>query len=122
MELKQVIVMRTDLNMRKGKMISQGAHASGMPLVHALLHLDTIPEKLHGWIGTGVFTKVTVRANSEQELMDVYARAQAAGIEAYLITDCGKTEFHGVPTKTCISIGPDEIETIDQITGNMTLL
>ena len=26
--IKQVIVMRTDLNMRKGKMIAQGAHAS----------------------------------------------------------------------------------------------
>lgn len=25
---KQVIVMRTDLNMRKGKMIAQGSHAS----------------------------------------------------------------------------------------------
>lgn len=26
--LKQIIVMRNDLNMRKGKMIAQGAHAS----------------------------------------------------------------------------------------------
>lgn len=28
METKQVIVMRKDLNMRKGKMIAQGSHAS----------------------------------------------------------------------------------------------
>lgn len=28
MDAKQVIVMRKDLNMRKGKMIAQGAHAS----------------------------------------------------------------------------------------------
>lgn len=26
--VKQVIIIRTDLNMRKGKMIAQGAHAS----------------------------------------------------------------------------------------------
>jgi len=28
MEVKQVIVLRKDLQMRKGKMIAQGAHAS----------------------------------------------------------------------------------------------
>lgn len=39
--VKQVIVMRKDLNMRKGKMIAQGAHAS----VDALLSLFSRTEK-----------------------------------------------------------------------------
>ena len=33
--IKQVIVMRRDLNMRKGKMVAQGAHASMAVLLNA---------------------------------------------------------------------------------------
>ena len=39
-----------------------------------------------------------------------------------LITDAGLTEFHGVPTNTCLGIGPYEAEEIDKFTGNLPLL
>lgn len=42
--VKQVIVMRKDLNMRKGKMIAQGAHAS----VDALLSLFHVLKRREG--------------------------------------------------------------------------
>ena len=42
---KQVIVMRTDLNMRKGKMIAQGAHASSWFMVDYLLQGYTIDDR-----------------------------------------------------------------------------
>jgi len=39
-----------------------------------------------------------------------------------LITDSGKTEFHGQPTRTCLAIGPDVADKIDPITGQLELL
>lgn len=68
---------------------------------------------------TGAFAKVCCRVDSEDELMAIHDRAVAAGLEVHLITDSGKTEFHGVPTRTCVAIGPDEAEKIDEITGQL---
>ena len=39
-----------------------------------------------------------------------------------LITDAGHTEFHGVPTRTCLAIGPAWSDEIDAITGGLQLL
>lgn len=133
---KQVIVMRTDLKMRKGKMIAQGAHAS------MKVFFDRIPEgfslsfpegfervqipiavsgPMFAWM-FGIFTKVCVRVESEADLLEVYERAKASHIPCALITDAGKTEFNGVPTKTCCAIGPAMPSEIDPITGNLKLL
>ena len=120
---KQVIVMRKDLNMRKGKMIAQGAHASlGAVLLISedVEHLSwRLPYKL--WL-EGTFTKVCVSVNDEATLMDVYDAAQALDIPVKLITDAGHTEFHGVPTKTCLAIGPYWADEIDKITRDLPLL
>ena len=48
--------------------------------------------------------------------------ASQQGLEVHMITDTGKTEFHGVPTNTCLAIGPDEASKIDAITGGLKLL
>jgi PTH2 family peptidyl-tRNA hydrolase len=126
METKQVIVMRTDTDppMRKGKMIAQGAHASLSFLSRRVF------EKKHGdphfsdaelhWFENS-FAKICVRVDSEEELMDIYEKADAAGLEVHLITDGGKTEFKE-PTRTCLAIGPDECHKIDLITGHLRLL
>ena len=60
--------------------------------------------------------------DSEEELMGIHDKALDAGLEVHLITDSGKTEFHGEATDTCLAIGPDEAEKIDEITGNLELL
>jgi PTH2 family peptidyl-tRNA hydrolase len=60
--------------------------------------------------------------NSEEELMTIYEKATSAGLEVHLITDSGKTEFHGQPTRTCLAIGPDFAAKIDPITGHLELL
>ena len=122
MDYKQVIVMRTDLNMRKGKMIAQGAHASNAALWGYELVAGRLPEHLHRWMDESRQMKICCRADSEQQLVDIYHSAIEAGLEAHLITDAGFTEFHGVPTKTCVSIGPDADEKIDKITGHLKLL
>lgn len=123
---KQVIVMRKDLGMRKGKMVAQGAHAS-LRVVLQTGGLDgdryslSVTEPMAAWL-TGRFTKVCVGVESEAALDDVMARATAAGVPCALITDAGQTEFHGVPTKTCCAVGPAWVEDVDAITGGLTLL
>jgi peptidyl-tRNA hydrolase, PTH2 family len=140
-QTKQVIVMRTDLGMRKGKMVAQGAHASMKVLLDRSsrgdmgydpltgcedgtpkerLSLDMTPA-LREWI-RGRFTKICVGVGSEQELLDIYKAAMDAGLLCALIQDAGLTEFDGVPTLTCCAIGPDFSEKIDPITGKLKLL
>jgi PTH2 family peptidyl-tRNA hydrolase len=60
--------------------------------------------------------------DSEEELMQIHDKAVEAGLEVHLITDSGRTEFHGQPTRTCLAIGPDEADKIDAITGHLELL
>jgi PTH2 family peptidyl-tRNA hydrolase len=125
-KMKQVVVMRHDLKMRRGKQIAQGAHASMSFMCHRLqekgtMSFDDFTEPQRSWL-TGSFAKVCCRVNSEDELMEIHDKAQEAGLEVHLITDSGKTEFHGEPTRTCIAIGPDEGDKIDAITGDLQLL
>ena len=114
--MKQMIVMRKDLNMRKGKMVAQGAHAS---LKATLAHLDH--EYVSIWLD-GPFKKVCVSVESEKELFEVLDSAQKAGIITALITDDGLTEFSGVPTHTCIAVGPATDDELENITGHLKLL
>ena len=111
-------MLRKDLNMRKGKMCSQAAHAC-LGAYNRAKVVD--PEALEAWENDGQ-TKICVSVNSEQELLDVYATATGLGIPASIITDAGKTEFNGVPTKTACALGPAESSKIDQITRHLPLL
>jgi PTH2 family peptidyl-tRNA hydrolase len=109
--VKQVIVIRRDLRMRRGKEIAQGAHASMAWLSQRVIsrmgpdgavdHLQ-LSEAEQAWFERS-FRKVTVKVTSEEELMAVYEKAQQAGLAVHLITDRGLTEFGGVPTRTCPS-------------------
>lgn len=114
--MKQIIVMRDDLNMRKGKMVAQGAHASVAVVVKNLL--DT---RVREWLSES-FTKVCVRVGSQDELEEIYAHALNVGLLAEYIVDNGLTEFNGVPTATCCAIGPDSPENLAPITGHLKLL
>ena len=126
---KQVIVLRRDLNMRKGKLIAQGAHASMKVLLAKFIKLDDksftyqlqLSEQMDNWIN-GLFTKIVVGVSSEQELLDIYAQAKAAGLPCSLIKDVGLTEFKNIPTYTAVAIGPADSSDIDQITKHLTLL
>lgn len=121
-ELKQVIVMRKDLNMRKGKMIAQGAHASATIVFKATAGPSTHwLDRVAAWMNTGQ-RKISVSVDSEQELLEIFQQAQEDGLMAELITDAGHTEFNGVPTKTCCAIGPGPASKIDKITGHLKLL
>lgn len=124
--IKQVIVMRKDLNMRKGKMVAQGAHAS----LAAIMNKSQISKgqmiipydkDVASWFEDR-FTKICLGCTSEQELLEIFQKAKNVGLTAALITDAGVTEFDGVPTKTCIAIGPNRADKIDKVTGHLKLL
>ena len=126
---KQVIVIRRDLRMRRGKEIAQGAHAATAWLADRVLqtilpnedvdHVALSPAE-RAWLESS-FRKVTVKVNSEEELIAVYQRARDAGLVVHLITDRGLTEFGGVPTRTCLAVGPDYDDLIDPVTGDLEL-
>ena len=144
MSIKQVIVVRTDLNMRKGKMCAQVAHASLKIFLDRIDSVYTVFDDNTGeatgvfrgdlrftpamleWLnwqeGQPGFTKIVVGCDSETELYAIKAKADEAGIINALIKDNGVTEFHGAQTPTCICLGPDEAEKIDLITGGYKLL
>ena len=129
--IKQVIVMRRDLKMRRCKEIAQGAHASIAWLTNRLQADGWLNAKANEFVATltedeiewtkGQFTKVCVQVNSELELQDIYDIAKIGGLTVHMITDAGHTEFHGVPTKTCLAIGPNKAEDVDRITGHLKL-
>ncbi len=130
METKQVIVIRKDLGMRKGKMVAQGAHASMKVLLdnciksmdgRTYIMLAHPVNPWHDWLN-GLFTKVVVGCDSEKELLDLHCEAAGGSIPVALIEDAGKTEFHGKATYTALAIGPDKVEKIDEITGHLKLL
>ena len=121
-DIKQVIVMRKDLNMRKGKMIAQGSHSSMAFLSHRIKKAPfQLTPEMELWLN-GSFAKIYVSVDSEQELLEIYQKAKEVNLEVHLITDNGKTEFAGVPTNTCLAIGPDLSSKIDPITGQLKLL
>ena len=112
--MKQVIILRKDLNMRKGKMVAQGSHAC------LYSYLNTPEETRNAWMGQRQ-TKICVGVDTEQELFDIYEKAKAAGLPCALIKDAGLTEFKE-PTFTAVGIGPEEDSKIDEITGKLKLL
>lgn len=125
--VKQVIVVRTDLNMRKGKFGAQVAHASMQFLLDANqsdsfgeLHVVLTPEEIE-WL-SGSFTKIVVGVDSESALNELVLRAKMSDITVYQIVDSGKTEFNGVPTLTCAAFGPNDAADIDKITGHLKLI
>jgi peptidyl-tRNA hydrolase, PTH2 family len=118
--LKQVICVRKDLNMRKGKMVSQGCHASLMAYLSACGNRDNM-SVVYDWLQNYKQTKVCVGIESEEQLFEVHRKAQAAGIPCSLVLDAAVTEFE-TPTYTACAIGPAPSEHIDTITGTLKLL
>lgn len=137
--VKQVIVIRKDLNMRKGKIAAQASHSAMKVILDRMQvqkfqkgstfwedcfvwHMTVYEsEPIHMWL-KGSFTKIVVSVDSEEELFELKQKATDAGILNALITDAGKTEFKGVPTNTALAIGPEWASKLDKITGNLKLL
>ncbi len=112
--MKQVILVRQDLKMDKGKLATQCAHAS----VDAVLASSSAT--IAAWRDEGM-KKVVLKVKDETELRHYLQLAKKEKLVAKLITDAGHT-FFKEPTVTCLGIGPDEDVKIDKITKHLKLL
>lgn len=179
-EFKQVIIVRRDLKMRKGKIASQVAHASMKNTFYSMnkfsfdydrwfqfslekeikiylfcmfmriaykivginpsfLGQDTIyyyfkeDSNVGEWL-SGIFTKIVLGVDTEQELFNIqekvnnynrinsFEKGDNDYIACEIIKDAGLTVFNGIPTNTCLGIGPGRSFIIDGFTENLSLL
>ena len=112
--MKQVILVRQDLKMPKGKLSVQVAHAS----VEAVSKSDI--RKIEAWKNEGM-KKVVLKIKDEKELLKYQQLAKREKLVAAVISDAGKT-FLKPGTRTCVGIGPDEDEKIDKVTGKLKMV
>jgi len=112
--MKQVILVRQDLKLPKGKLAAQAAHAA----VEAVFNSDK--KKVDAWRKQGQ-KKVVLKVADEKELLKYLQSAKDSGLKTALITDAGRTVIEP-GTKTCAGIGPDEEEKIDEVTGKLKML
>ena len=115
--VKQVIVVRKDLQMGIGKLVGQACHACLGASEKARRHDASIWKR---WLKEGG-KKVVVKVNSLEELLDLEQEAKKVGLPYDLIVDRGLTQ---IPpnTPTSLGIGPAKDVMIDRITRNLKLL
>jgi peptidyl-tRNA hydrolase, PTH2 family len=114
MEYKQVILVRSDLKLPKGKLAAQSAHAS----VDCVLKADK--EIVKKWRSQGM-KKIALKVEDEKELYKYIQQAKDKGFVTSIITDAGKTVV-APGTVTCGAIGPNEETDIDTIIKDLKLL
>ncbi len=114
---KQIIVIRTDLKMGKGKLAAQSSHASLGAYKKAS---RTHPEIVKDWEMEGQ-EKVVLKVSGEEELFDYLQRAKDKDIPVEVIRDAGRTQI-APGTITCFAAGPWKEEELDEIFGKLKLL
>lgn len=137
---KQMIVVRRDLKMRKGKIAAQASHGSVEAVLAALVregrmgdlfvnasgtrmelaHDEGDTSALTDWFDSGI-AKVCVYVDSEEELLELARQGQERGFIYSLVRDAGLTEFGGVPTYTALVFEPLHADDIDPLTGELPL-
>lgn len=116
-ELKQVIIIRSDLDMNKGKLVAQGAHASLMSYLEAERMDKAIVKE---WLDAGE-KKIVLKVGDEEALTKFYKAFEFKKIPCALVSDAGLTQLPP-GTKTALGIGPWKSSEIDQFTKGLKLL
>jgi PTH2 family peptidyl-tRNA hydrolase len=116
-QFKQVIAVRRDLEMGKGKMAVQVAHAAVSAAEEAR---KRFAEWWEAWLREGQ-CKVAVRVDSLDEILQLERRSRELQLPFALITDRGLTQIDP-GTTTCLGIGPAPSSLVDTLTGNLSLL
>ena len=111
---KQVVVVRLDLKMSRGKLAAQVAHAS-------MESYKCSPfENQLEWEAWGS-KKVVLRVKGLGEMLGIRKKVREKRLPHALIKDAGKTEVKP-GTITALGIGPCESEILDKITGHLKML
>jgi len=116
-QYKQVIVVRTDLKMSKGKTAVQVAHGAVSAFLKASKYYS---DWANNWLREGQ-KKVTVKVRTQEELFQLAEQAKKSDLPVAIINDAGLTELPP-GTTTVVGIGPAPESLIDKITGSLPLL
>ncbi|MCX8179264.1 MAG: peptidyl-tRNA hydrolase Pth2 [Candidatus Aenigmarchaeota archaeon] len=108
---KQVIILRRDLKLSKGKAAVQACHAA----VHAFELANWYVIK--NWEQSGA-KKVVLAVDSEEEILKLHKEAKKLKLPCYLVKDAGLTEIPA-GTITALGIGPEEEKKIDKLTSKL---
>jgi len=113
---KQAIVIRTDLEMGKGKMCAQASHAS---LEAYIRTAKKKPEWAAPWLAEGM-KKIVLKVNSKEELTALFEEVKNL-IPSTLITDAGHTQVEP-GTLTAMAAGPAPETEINKFFSKYKLL
>jgi PTH2 family peptidyl-tRNA hydrolase len=113
--MKLALVVRTDLDMGRGKIAAQVAHAAVAAVLRGLGGAV-----LHRWLEEGQ-PKVVLKVPGEGAINEVIEQARAAGLPVEVVHDAGRTQVRS-GTLTCCAIGPAQAERIDVVTAGLGLL
>lgn len=125
-EIKQYIIIRTDLGMSVGKTAAQASHASmkiffdkmmKKKIKNGVEYTFEATEDEALWIDNK-FTKIVKKVKNESQLLKVYEKAREAGLNVSLIKDAGLTELLG-ENYTAIAIGPNDVNECFPIVGKL---
>ncbi|MDG6928541.1 MAG: peptidyl-tRNA hydrolase [Nitrososphaerota archaeon] len=114
---KQVLVVRGDVKMGKGKTAAQAAHAA---VASAMEARRARPEWFESWTREGQ-AKIVVRGGTEREMYELKERAEELGLPTAVIVDRGLTQVEP-NTLTCLGVGPGPADVVDRVTGGLRLL
>lgn len=121
MEYKQSIVVRMDLQMSKGKLAAQVAHAAVTTVIEILESRNSEWQTwLKCWLEQGQ-KKVVLKVENLNELLKLAEEARKLHLPVAIIRDAGRTELEP-GTITCAAIGPGPAPLIDRVTGQLKLL
>lgn len=115
-EYRLILAIRNDLKMQKGKVGAQCGHASVAAYSKAM---RLKPKTLERWMQYGG-TKITVKIDSEEELLELDQRAKSNDILSCIVRDAGQTQV-APGTRTVVAIGPAPKSELDKITGHLKL-
>lgn len=135
-EVKQYLIVRTDLDVCCGKLIAQAAHATMKVFFDKMKGVRggigkmwnekeveysfVATEEEVQWID-GQFTKITKKVKNENQLLKVYNQAKEAGLNVSLIKDAGLFGLKG-ENYTVVAVGPNYVEDCKPIVGKLRLL
>ncbi|KAG0215529.1 hypothetical protein BGX28_009577 [Mortierella sp. GBA30] len=115
-EYKMVLVVRSDLGMGKGKAAAQCCHAT---LANYKELSRRSPKTLTRWEYCGQ-AKVTLKVDSEEEMLLIQAQAMSIGLAAHSIRDAGRTQI-AAGSRTVLAIGPGPVSVVNSVTGKLKL-
>ncbi|MHA1941610.1 MAG: peptidyl-tRNA hydrolase Pth2 [Candidatus Hodarchaeales archaeon] len=116
LEIKQVIILRKDLKMTKGKAAAQASHAAVAAAVQSLKKSSRI---FSSWWNGGQM-KIILAVNSETELDEIENKLKRTGVIVSKINDAGRTQLPP-NTATALGIGPHAQMDVERITSSLKL-